>query len=135
MQGQEVTRIAGWDTHGLPVEIEVEKELKLSGKKDIEKFGVAEFNARAARASSGTSREWEKLSDRIGYWLDYEHPYITCSNEYIETRVVAAASGCTSATCCIAATGCCRTARAAARCSRATSWRWATRRSPPTRST
>ena len=85
MQGQEVTRIAGWDTHGLPVEIEVEKELKLSGKRDIEKFGVEEFNARARKSVFKYQSEWETLSDRIGYWLDYEHPYVTCSNEYIET--------------------------------------------------
>ncbi|HEY8258883.1 MAG TPA: isoleucine--tRNA ligase [Gemmatimonadales bacterium] len=85
MQGKSVTRIAGWDTHGLPVEIEVEKELKLTGKKDIEKFGVAEFNARARASVFRYQSAWEELSDRIGYWLDYEHPYITCSNEYIET--------------------------------------------------
>ena len=85
MQGQAVTRIAGWDTHGLPVEIEVERELKLTGKKDIEKFGVAEFNARARTSVFKYQSAWENLSDRIGYWLDYDHPYVTCSNEYIET--------------------------------------------------
>ncbi|HEU5304940.1 MAG TPA: isoleucine--tRNA ligase, partial [Gemmatimonadales bacterium] len=85
MQGEEVTRIAGWDTHGLPVEIEVEKELKLSGKKDIERFGVEEFNARARKSVFRYQSEWEDLSDRIGYWLDYEHPYVTYSNNYIET--------------------------------------------------
>ena len=85
MQGKSVTRIAGWDTHGLPVEIEVERELGINGKKDIEKFGVAEFNARARTSVFKYQAEWEGLSDRIGYWLDYEHPYITCSNEYIET--------------------------------------------------
>ncbi|HEY8106876.1 MAG TPA: isoleucine--tRNA ligase [Gemmatimonadales bacterium] len=85
MQGKSVTRIAGWDTHGLPVEIEVERELGINGKKDIEKFGVAEFNARARKSVFKYQAEWEGLSDRIGYWLDYEHPYITCSNEYIET--------------------------------------------------
>jgi isoleucyl-tRNA synthetase len=85
MQGEEVTRIAGWDTHGLPVEIEVEKELKLSGKKDIETFGVAEFNARARTSVFKYQSDWESLSDRIAYWLDYEHPYITCSNDNIET--------------------------------------------------
>ncbi|MGE5230956.1 MAG: isoleucine--tRNA ligase [Deltaproteobacteria bacterium] len=85
MQGKSVTRIAGWDTHGLPVEIEVEKELGINGKKDIEKFGVAEFNARARKSVFKYQSEWEGLSDRIAYWLDYEHPYITCSNEYIET--------------------------------------------------
>jgi isoleucyl-tRNA synthetase len=85
MQGESVTRIAGWDTHGLPVEIEVEKELQLSGKKDIERFGVEEFNARARKSVFKYQAEWESLSDRIAYWLDYEHPYITCSNQYIET--------------------------------------------------
>ena len=85
MRGESVTRIAGWDTHGLPVEIEVEKELKLTGKKDIERFGVEEFNARARKSVFRYQSEWESLSDRIGYWLDYEHPYITCSNDYIES--------------------------------------------------
>ena len=85
MQGQSVTRIAGWDTHGLPVEIEVEKELKLTGKKEIERFGVEEFNARARKSVFKYQSAWENLSDRIGFWLDYERPYVTCSNEYIET--------------------------------------------------
>ncbi|HEY8197897.1 MAG TPA: isoleucine--tRNA ligase [Gemmatimonadales bacterium] len=85
MQGESVTRIAGWDTHGLPVEIEVEKELKLTGKKDIERFGVEEFNARARQSVFKYQAEWESLSDRIGYWLDYEHPYVTLSNDYIES--------------------------------------------------
>ncbi len=85
MQGESVTRIAGWDTHGLPVEIEVEKELKLSGKKDIERFGVEEFNQRARKSVFRYQKEWEELSDRIAFWLDYEHPYVTCSNDYIES--------------------------------------------------
>jgi isoleucyl-tRNA synthetase len=85
MQGAEVTRIAGWDTHGLPVEIEVEKELGISGKRDIEKIGVAEFNARCRKSVFKYQSEWENLSDRIAYWLDYEHPYVTCSNAYIES--------------------------------------------------
>ena len=85
MQGRSVTRIAGWDTHGLPVEIEVEKELKLSGKRDIERFGVAEFNARARTSVLRYQSEWEELSDRIGYWLDYDRPYVTYSNDYVET--------------------------------------------------
>jgi isoleucyl-tRNA synthetase len=85
MQGEAVTRIAGWDTHGLPVEIEVEKELKLKGKKDIEEYGVEAFNARARSSVFKYQAEWENLSDRIGYWLDYERPYITYSNDYVES--------------------------------------------------
>ncbi|HEU5049372.1 MAG TPA: isoleucine--tRNA ligase [Gemmatimonadales bacterium] len=85
MEGRSVTRIAGWDTHGLPVEIEVEKELQLAGKPDIERFGVAEFNARARASVFRYQAEWENLSDRIGYWLDYADPYITYAPEYIET--------------------------------------------------
>ncbi|MEO8335474.1 MAG: isoleucine--tRNA ligase [bacterium] len=85
MKGYRVERKAGWDTHGLPVEIEVEKRLGLTGKPDIEKLGVAEFN-RLCRESVFTYRsEWEKLSERIGYWLDYEHPYVTYTNDYVES--------------------------------------------------
>ena len=83
MKGYRVGRKAGWDTHGLPVEIEVEKRLGLAGKPDIEKLGVAEFN-RLCKESVFTYRsEWEKLSERIGYWLDYEHPYVTYTHDYI----------------------------------------------------
>jgi isoleucyl-tRNA synthetase len=85
MLGHGVTRIAGWDTHGLPVEIEVEKQLQISGKKQIEAYGVERFN-RLCRESVFTYKtDWEALSDRIAYWLDYEHPYITYSNPYIES--------------------------------------------------
>ncbi|MDH5803722.1 MAG: isoleucine--tRNA ligase [Gemmatimonadota bacterium] len=85
MQGREVTRIAGWDTHGLPVEIEVEKALKISGKADIEKFGVAEFNRRCKESVFRYKSDWEALSDRIGYWLDYDRPYVTYENSYVES--------------------------------------------------
>ncbi len=85
MQGRSVTRIAGWDTHGLPVEIEVEKRLALSGKKEIEAFGVAEFNRLCRESVFTYQKDWEELSDRIGYWLDYQHPYVTCTPEYIES--------------------------------------------------
>ena len=135
MQGESVTRIAGWDTHGLPVEIEVEKELQLNGKKDDRAYGVAEFNARARKSVFTYQAEWEQLSDRIAYWLDYEHPYITCSNDYIESGLVAARAAAPAGPALPRATGCCRTAPAAARCSPATSWRWGTRRSRPTPST
>src|SRR5881394_3842866 len=85
MLGQGVTRIAGWDTHGLPVEIEVEKALNISGKRAIEAYGVERFNKLCRESVFRYKTDWESLSDRIGYWLDYEHPYITYSNNYIET--------------------------------------------------
>lgn len=85
MLGESVTRIAGWDTHGLPVEIEVEKELEISGKPDIEAYGIAAFNERCKQSVFRYKAEWETLSERIGYWLDYERPYVTYTNEYIES--------------------------------------------------
>jgi isoleucyl-tRNA synthetase len=85
LKGRSVTRIAGWDTHGLPVEIEVEKALGISGKSDIEKFGVAKFNCRSRESVFRYKSDWESLSDRIGYWLEYEHPYVTYTNDYIES--------------------------------------------------
>ncbi len=85
MTGHHVLRKAGWDTHGLPVEIEAERQLGISGKPEIEEFGIAEFN-RVCRENLFTYKdEWERLSRRIGYWLDYDDPYITCSPEYIES--------------------------------------------------
>lgn len=85
MRGFHVTRKAGWDTHGLPVEIEVEKRLGISGKPEIERIGVAEFN-RLCRESVWTyQEEWERLSARIGYDLDYREPYVTYTNAYIES--------------------------------------------------
>ncbi len=85
MRGRRVTRIAGWDTHGLPVEIEVEKQLNLSGKQEIEVYGIEQFNALCRKSVFTYQSEWERLSDRIAFWLDYDHPYITCSNDYIES--------------------------------------------------
>ncbi|HMC54855.1 MAG TPA: class I tRNA ligase family protein, partial [Gemmatimonadaceae bacterium] len=84
-KGFYVLRKAGWDTHGLPVEIEVEKQLGISGKQQIEELGVAEFNRRCRESVFTYKDDWEKLSERIGYWLDYEHPYITYTNEYVES--------------------------------------------------
>ena len=85
MQGRAVTRIAGWDTHGLPVEIEVEKKLALAGKKDIEAYGVERFNQLCRESVFTYQADWVALSDRIGYWLDYDKPYITCTPQYIES--------------------------------------------------
>jgi isoleucyl-tRNA synthetase len=85
MEGRSVTRIAGWDTHGLPVEIEAEKRLGISGKPEIEALGIAEFNE-ACRSSVFTYKEeWENLSERIGYWLDYSRPYVTFHPGYVES--------------------------------------------------
>ena len=85
MLGRQVTRIAGWDTHGLPVEIEVEKALGISGKPDIERLGVAEFNRRCRESVFRYKADWEQLSARIGYWLEYDRAYVTYTNPYIET--------------------------------------------------
>jgi isoleucyl-tRNA synthetase len=85
MKGFYAPRIAGWDTHGLPVELEVEKELGLSSKKDIEDFGIAKFNARCRESVFGYLKEWNELTERIAFWIDLEHPYITMDNNYIES--------------------------------------------------
>lgn len=85
MQGYHVDRKAGWDTQGLPVELEVEKDLAISGKKDIEKYGIAEFNAKAKESVWKYKDLWEKMTERVGFWLDTEHPYITYEPEYIES--------------------------------------------------
>ncbi len=85
MRGFQVHRKAGWDTHGLPVEIEVEKKLGLKHKGEIETYGVAKFNAECRKSVFEYKGMWEDLTSRMGYWLDMEHPYITCENEYIES--------------------------------------------------
>ena len=85
MKGFHITRKAGWDTHGLPVEIEVEKALGISGKRDIEAIGVAEFNRRCRDSVFTYRGDWEKLSKRMAYWLDYERPYVTYTNDYVES--------------------------------------------------
>ena len=85
MLGHGVTRIAGWDTHGLPVEIEVEKQLRINGKKEIEAYGVERFNQLCRESVFTYKTDWEALSDRIAYWLDYAHPYITYEPKYIES--------------------------------------------------
>jgi isoleucyl-tRNA synthetase len=85
MRGMHVTRIAGWDTHGLPVEIEAEKRLGISGKRQIEELGVAKFNEVCRESVFTYKEDWERLSERIGYWLDYSRPYITFTPTYIES--------------------------------------------------
>ena len=85
MQGYYVPRKAGWDTHGLPVELEVEKKLGFTGKAQIEDYGVAQFNAHCRESVFSYLKAWEAMTERIGFWLDMEHPYITLDNNYIES--------------------------------------------------
>ena len=85
MKGYYAPRIAGWDTHGLPVELEIEKKLGFSGKTQIEKYGIAEFNAKCRESVFTYLKDWDSLTERIGFWVDLQHPYITMKNEYIES--------------------------------------------------
>jgi len=87
MKGKYVLRKGGWDTHGLPVEIAVEKELGFTGrgKQAIEEYGVAEFNAKCRESVFRYVKEWKALSDRIGFWIDMDDPYVTLSTGYIES--------------------------------------------------
>ncbi|MGL4736718.1 MAG: isoleucine--tRNA ligase [Cellulosilyticaceae bacterium] len=85
MKGYKVLRKAGWDTHGLPVELEVEKVLGISGKPQIEEYGVEDFITKCKESVWKYQSEWEKMSDRVGYWVDMENPYVTYHNNYIES--------------------------------------------------
>src|SRR4051812_44254289 len=90
MRGNHVARKAGWDTHGLPVEIEVEKRIETdfgirTAKQQIEKIGIARFNEMCRESVWRYRADWERLSERIGFWLDYSDPYVTYSNDYIES--------------------------------------------------
>jgi isoleucyl-tRNA synthetase len=85
MQGYFVERKAGWDTHGLPVEIEVEKQLGFSGKKDIENFGIEAFNKKCRESVWKYLEEWNAITKRIAFWLDLEKPYVTYHSEYVES--------------------------------------------------
>lgn len=85
MKGFQVKRKAGWDTHGLPVEIEVEKQLKLSSKLEIENFGIAEFNDRCRESVFTYEKQWREMTERMGYSIDLDNPYITLDNDYIES--------------------------------------------------
>ncbi len=85
MCGCQVGRKAGWDTHGLPVELEVEKQLGLENKQDIEKYGIEGFIEKCRESVFKYEAEWREMVTRGGFWIDMDDPYITCSNEYIET--------------------------------------------------
>jgi len=85
MNGYHILRRGGWDTHGLPIEIEMEKRLGFTNKQDIEDYGIAKFNEACRNSVFTYIQEWEKLTDRIGFWVDLEDAYITYKNEYIES--------------------------------------------------
>ena len=85
MQGHQVHRKAGWDCHGLPVELEIERQLGLSSKNEIEEYGVAEFNARCRESVLTYIEEWNRLTERIGFWVDTDDAYFTLTNDYIES--------------------------------------------------
>ena len=80
MKGFLVERKAGWDTHGLPVELEVEGELGIKTKDEIEKFGIAKFNERCKKSVFRYKSEWDTFTRKLGYWIDLSNPYITCEN-------------------------------------------------------
>ncbi|WP_322795437.1 isoleucine--tRNA ligase, partial [Tepidiforma sp.] len=85
MRGDRVPRKGGWDTHGLPVELEIEKELGLKSKPEIEQYGIAAFNQKCRESVYRYVEQWTRLSERIAFWADYDNPYVTCDNTYIET--------------------------------------------------
>ena len=85
MKGYSVQRKAGWDTHGLPVELEVEKQLGISGKPQIENYGIEDFVKKCKDSVFTYQSEWEEMSDRVGFWADMENPYVTYHNDYIES--------------------------------------------------
>jgi isoleucyl-tRNA synthetase len=85
MRGYRVPRKAGWDCHGLPVELEVEKDLGISSKQEIEDYGIEKFNARCRASVFEYVEEWNRLTERIGFWIDLDDPYVTLDNDYIES--------------------------------------------------
>ncbi len=85
MCGYRVPRKAGWDCHGLPVELEVEKQLGIASKQEIEEFGIAEFNQRCRESVFEYVEEWNRLTERIGFWVDLDNPYVTLEDDYIES--------------------------------------------------
>ncbi|MEK7620035.1 MAG: isoleucine--tRNA ligase [Patescibacteria group bacterium] len=85
MQGYKVIRKGGWDTHGLPVELEVEKQLGFTGKAQIEEYGIAKFNEKCRESVWQYKKDWEEFTKRLGYWVDLENAYITYKSEYVES--------------------------------------------------
>src|SRR3954463_8254216 len=85
MAGSRVPRKAGWDCHGLPVELEVERELGITSKEEIEDYGIAEFNQRCRDSVFSYVEEWNRLTERIGFWIDLDDAYVTLASEYVES--------------------------------------------------
>lgn len=85
MKGYKVIRKAGWDTHGLPVELEIEKKLGISGKEQIEEYGVEKFVKQCKESVFTYVQMWEEMTNKVGYWVDMENPYVTYHNDYIES--------------------------------------------------
>ena len=125
MQGFHVPRKGGWDCHGLPVEVAVEKELGLTGKRDIEAYGVAEFNARCRESVLRYVDAWLEMSRRMGYWADTDNAYRTMDPSYIESVWWSLKNIFDAGAAGRATTGSARTARGAAR--RCPTTRWASR--------
>ena len=86
MKGYQVPRKAGWDTHGLPVELEIEKALGINGKEGIEEYGLEPFIAQCKESVWKYKGMWEAFSQTVGYWVDIENPYVTYDNNYIESE-------------------------------------------------
>jgi len=85
MKGYYVPRKAGWDTHGLPVELEIEKKLNINSKKEIEEIGIEKFNSLCRQSVMRYEEDWKKMTERIGFWIDMDNAYFTFANDYIET--------------------------------------------------
>jgi isoleucyl-tRNA synthetase len=85
MRGYHVLRRGGWDTHGLPVEIEVERQLGIKNKREIEEYGIERFNELCRKSAFTYIQEWEKFTERLGYWVDLDTAYVTYTNDYIES--------------------------------------------------
>ena len=86
MRGYRVDRKAGWDCHGLPVELEIEKQLGLASKHEIENYGIAEFNAKCRESVFAYVEDWNRLTERIGFWIDLDDPYVTLEQRRTSSR-------------------------------------------------
>lgn len=86
MKGYKVLRKAGWDTHGLPVELEIEKKLGISGKAQIEEYGVESFINQCKESVFTYANMWKEMSNQVGFWVDMDNPYVTYHNDYIESE-------------------------------------------------